>query len=222
MLYRHIPNRIGAAMTSWQGEQRALSPFYPRALVEFSGEDFARWCAPRAVEHGRLIAMRWLIEFCGVAADKHPSACPTCAEVYFKPKQHGSNTPPDIGITQLGGQSMSVSHNLPKTDPAYGLAQLWAAASKSASHATYDSNHGDTSLDTIHAALETVMDHLDREIYKRNWSGKHCKHLTVRDVVQHQEAFNCDFQKPGANSNFWEDYLGCKLLKFRQAQFKLK
>ena len=106
-------------------------------------------CFERAVWEGRMVAMRWLIDFVGIAADREG-----------KPRRPTWYSDADVSITDIGGQKIELS-----SPEAATLAKVWQGCSQASSHPTQDSNHPPVDPMTLDKALRIIVDHLQRTIY---------------------------------------------------------
>lgn len=118
-----------------------MTPENKKALEQFC-RDMAMW-------EGRHAAIRWLIEFVGVTADKDG-----------KPKRIGKRSF-DVDITDLpGGTHFDLNH-----PDAVVLAKIWKGCSQATSHPTFGSNHPPLELPNLNKAVDIVIQYLIKTVY---------------------------------------------------------
>lgn len=122
----HIPSRFWAAF--------AHTPLHP-GLGELEIDEFTA----HAVQMGRTVALRWLIEFVGIRDPK------------------GN----DIRIDDLGGRLFDKS-----SEEGREMDNLWLAASKAVAHATNGSNHPELTVDRQVVSLHVIKTFVNSQIYE--------------------------------------------------------
>ena len=153
--HHHIPSRLRAAMA----HTRLDPEVHQRELGNFAAE---------AVQMGRAIAIRWLIEFVGISWDnknQHPKRA--------APQKDGQR------IDNLG-ENGDLIYPGPGNSTALQLGRLWSAASKAVSHATCGSNPAVLTDESIADAVEVLKNHLQATLY--------AKHLEDLDAFIHNSA----------------------------------
>jgi hypothetical protein len=144
-LEQHIKTRICAALASVSlvrrmQESLPLSSNSERTQLEF---------VFHAVWEGRQAALRWLIEFLGVAQGRDG-----------KPKAPAIQSD-DVRITDLaGGVPLSIS-----SSEAAELAVMWHAVSKATSHATQGSGHAPIDDIRLERVNRIIIEHLRKTVY---------------------------------------------------------
>lgn len=111
-------------------------------------------CVHHGVHQGRMVAIRWLIEFIGIKA----------ARDSLKPvKSKAASADPgfDFGIEKIrGGKYFELDHSdAPK------LARVWDGCSKAVMHPTEKSDHPPVDNDVLSEAMVIILFHLERTIY---------------------------------------------------------
>jgi hypothetical protein len=153
-LKEHIPHRIRAAAARLPMENSLLqvtATIDPHPLTA-QGRIFWRF-ATDSIWQGRLVAMRWLIEFIGVRENSQgqPAKC-----------QHNPRFPHDVFIDDLAGGALFC----PNAPEAQLLARVWGGCSQASSHATSDAHkHHPIDEKTLAEALTVIMDYLEAGIY---------------------------------------------------------
>lgn len=160
----HIPHRVRACL--------AITPL----LTDYLGTDRAQpgptdrdndliykiiqRCETDCIWEGRLIALRWLIEFVGVKAnnDGKPERC--------KPRKDD-----DLWIEDIDCNG-AFDLQLPESQL---LADFWCIATKASAHSTWKSQHTSACDERRNRAARLLIDHLGRTIYKDepNWIKKY-------------------------------------------------
>jgi hypothetical protein len=154
-LKEHIPHRIRAAAARLPMQNSLLqvtAAIDPHPLTA-QGRIFWRF-ATDSIWEGRLVAMRWLIEFVGVKENSQgPAEC-----------QHNSKFPHDVFIDDIdGGVFLSL-----KRPEAQLLARVWGGCSQASSHATKDTHtHHPIDEKTLAEALTVILNYLQDGIYAR-------------------------------------------------------
>ena len=121
------------------------------ALTETTPDWIALRCASNAMWEGRLVATRWLIDFIGIKADK-------ATGVALRNRKIGQH---DWDIENL----RPGSYFNPSGPGSQTLADIWLGCTRASSHPTWKSGHPSVKPDRLNAALEIVMNHLQRELY---------------------------------------------------------
>jgi hypothetical protein len=146
-LTQHIPHRLSACL--------AELPLQSELFMLQVADDALRLtiraaCCERAVWEGRMVAMRWLIDFIGVAANREGN-----------PRLPTRYSDADVSISDiLRGQKIELS-----SPEAAILAKVWQGCSQASSHPTQDSNHPPVDPMTLDHALRIIVNHLQRTIY---------------------------------------------------------
>jgi hypothetical protein len=144
----HVPHRVRAALaiTSLLESLQEKHRRPPRYVDQVD-----QHCEHNAIWEGRIAAVRWLIEFIGISADKSGRpARPT-------------RRPNDIGI-----EHFDAAYRFDVTVPdATVLARAWLACSQRGSHASID-DPTKPPIDNVERdkALKLVLEHLSATIYK--------------------------------------------------------
>lgn len=100
-----------------------------------------------AAFEGRMVAMRWLIEFVGICEKKGEPDRP--------PPRKTS-----VSIASLGGEKINLLLPEAKT-----LAKVWKACSQASGHPTRDTNHLPLTDAVLDEALRIIVNHLEHTIY---------------------------------------------------------
>jgi hypothetical protein len=148
-LVTHIPHRIRAAIARLPLQEELLA-----ALLVADSHAVRARCDGNAIWEGRLVAVRWLIEFVGVK-DKHGKPA--------RPTPVGA----DASISMMSG---GTPFDLQLPDAIF-LARVWKGCSQASSHATHASSHPPVGEAELDRAMSIVMAHLDRTVY----AAHHCK-----------------------------------------------
>ena len=146
-LTQHIPHRLSACLAELplQSELFMLEVADNALRLKIRAT-----CFERAVWEGRMVAMRWLIDFVGVAANRER-----------KPRLPTRYSDADVSITDiLGGHKIELS-----SPEAATLAKVWQGCSQASSHPTQDSNHPPVDPMTLDHALRIIVNHVQRTIY---------------------------------------------------------
>jgi hypothetical protein len=153
-LKEHIPHRIRAAAARLPMQNSLLRVTATIDPLRTTPESRLFWrFATDSIWQGRLVAMRWLIEFIGIkeSAQSIPARC-----------QHSPKFPHDVFIVDLaGGAYFSLN-----TPDAQLLARVWGGCSQASSHATTDKHtHHPIDENTLAKALTVIVDYLQAGIY---------------------------------------------------------
>jgi hypothetical protein len=150
-LRQHIPHRICAALTWLTINGDWAMPPDPE-WKDKEKDKFHIWCIGRSVDEGRKAAMRWLIEFVGIAKNKK--------EMPDKPNYK----PKDVWIEHF---TPGILFNL--ADPnAQKLADVWQGCSQASMHSTKDTNHPFVDPPDLAEALKIAIEHLEKNLYAPN------------------------------------------------------
>jgi hypothetical protein len=144
-LAEHVPYRIRASLTGLDFQNE----FMPLDANKETRVKIVLHCRESSVSEGRIAAMRWLIEFVGVALDSKENVC--------RPRRHKS----DVAITQLpeGKQFDLESHE------AKFLSKVWKGCSQASGHPTQGTNHPSVDVKTLDEAIRIIIRHLEGTIY---------------------------------------------------------
>jgi hypothetical protein len=145
-LAQHIPHRLSACLAELplQSELFMLEVADDPLRLKIRAAYF-----DRAVWEGRMVAMRWLIDFVGIAANREG-----------KPRRPTRYGDADVSIGDIEGQKIELS-----SPEAATLARVWLGCSQASSHPTQDSNHPPVDPMTLNNALRIIVNHLQRTIY---------------------------------------------------------
>jgi hypothetical protein len=116
------------------------------------------YCLGRAVEHGQKAAMRWLIEFVGIALNRKG--------VPDRPSEFDPAS--DVSIQSFAGPGVDLQvpiNVIDRKSPAWLLADVWKGCSQSSVHATFRTNHPSADSPELDVAFRLVVEHLQRTIY---------------------------------------------------------
>jgi hypothetical protein len=127
-------------------------------------DKFHIWCIGRSVDEGRKAAMRWLIEFVGVAKNKEGRP--------DKPNYKAK----DVWIEHVNSGILFK----PEDPNAQKLADVWQGCSQATMHSTKDTNHPPVDPPELAEALKIVIAHLEKHLYEPNG-------FTLWEVVRDQE-----------------------------------
>ena len=142
-LGQHIPHRVKAVMARLSLQENLI-----RSVGESHRAKITSSCDDSAIAQGRLAAIRWLIEFVGIADLKGKPA---------RPRQG----PFDISITQLtGGKEIALS-----SPEAEELRKVWKGCAQANGHPTDGSCHPPVEPKELESAIGIIMTHLDSTIY---------------------------------------------------------
>lgn len=145
-LAKHIPHRLSACLAELPLQSEL---FKLEVADEALRLKIRAACADRAVWEGRMVAMRWLIDFVGVAANREGT-----------PRLPRRYSEADVSITDIGGQKIELS-----SPEAATLAKVWQGCAQASSHPTQGSNHPPVDPMTLDHALRIIVTHLQRTIY---------------------------------------------------------
>jgi hypothetical protein len=160
-LDQHIPNRVCAAWVRLPGikgkweckQQQELG----RKDFTVGVDEYEVWCICRAVEHGRKVAMRWLIEFVGIGGTSKKG------KKLRRPKRWDN----DVSIQSFGDKGIDPSLSVRLDSPeALFLNDVWEACSKSSVHFTYRTNHSPEDPATLAKGFSIVVEHIQAKLYE--------------------------------------------------------
>jgi hypothetical protein len=165
-LVQHIPHRICAVLTWLKMDDRwAMAPG-----PEIKGDNFHVYCLCRSVQEGRHIAMRWLIEFVGIA-DRDKSGTPQ------RPRRMNPDEQVTISRFSKGGILFHIDKD---SAAAVKLSKVWKGCTQASSHPTTGTNHPPIELEELAEALGLVIAHLETTVYAAN-------RYDLWDVLRKQE-----------------------------------
>jgi hypothetical protein len=142
----HVPYRVRASLTGLALQDE----FLPPDADEERRRKIAEHCFKSSAWEGRLVAVRWLIEFIGAAED--PDSDP------MKKKKTRTT---DVVIVQLPGVE-----KFPRaSDDAKFLFKVWKGCSQASGHPTRATNHPSVDPEKLDKALRIIVQHLERTIY---------------------------------------------------------
>jgi hypothetical protein len=177
-LLQHIPHRICAALT-WLKMDGNWAMLPDPEWKDKSKDKFHIWCIGRSVDEGRKAAMRWLIEFVGVAMTKE-------TREPKRPEPLRGHEDEQVLIDRFDHGELFDLNN--KSD-ALILANAWKGCTQASMHATKDTAHPPVDPKVLERALAIVIKHLEISLYEPN------KHLyesgfNLLEVVRDQEERN--------------------------------
>lgn len=153
-LRQDIPHRFRAAVAGTKYLEDLLRTQIPDEKERAKTQAF---CSDMAVWEGRHAAVRWLIEFVGVCADKN-------AEPIATKRRRGSRTHKfDTDITDFAGGSYYPLEG----ESAKLLAMVWLGCTQATGHPTIGSNHPSIARDRLVEATVLVSEHLNKTIYAK-------------------------------------------------------
>lgn len=167
-LLQHIPHRVCASLTWLDVKGKWAMPPSPEWKDQVR-DKFHIWCVGRSVDEGRIAAMRWLIEFVGVAMcnktgnPKKPSPLPKHEDEQVLIERFDQ------------GELFNLNHG-----DARILAQVWKGCSQASMHPTIDTKHPPIGNDKLAEALPIINDHLEKHLYEPN-------KLSLLEVLHDQE-----------------------------------
>ena len=168
LLLRDIPHRICASLT-WLKKMEGDWAMPPDPKWQDKEDRFHIYCVGRSVDEGRKAAMRWLIEFVGVAMNnrtRNPK----------KPEPLPGHEDEQVLIERLDhGKLFDLNHS-----DAVILAKVWKGCSQASMHPTIDTGHDPVDPDDLAKALAIVIEHLKKNLYEPNG-------FNLLDVVRDQE-----------------------------------
>jgi hypothetical protein len=145
-LLQHIPYRVRAAV--------CYAEFIPMPKVPM--DTLHGRCVNHAVHQGRLIAIRWLIEFIGIKMSRTGKVTRSTAVT--------PNAGKDFGITNLpGGRRFGC-----RRKGARKLARAWKGCSQAVSHPTFDTRHPKVDGIPILEVVQIIFEWLESTLYQPN------------------------------------------------------
>ena len=130
-------------------------------------DKFHIYCVGRSVDEGRKAAMRWLIEFVGIAMDRKTKS-PKRPTIFRKSE--------DIWIKRFGpGKLFNLKHCNARI-----LADVWKGCTQASMHATTNTSHPRVDPPELAEALKIIIAHLEKHLYAPNG-------LILREVVRDKE-----------------------------------
>jgi len=129
-----------------------------------------KYCNDRSVDEGRHIAMRWLIEFVGIADTR------VTKEIPDRPKPKRKKEAQQVMINRFKGGDLFDN----TTTDAKILSKLWKGCTQASSHPTIETGHPDIDPPDLAKGLVIIIAHLEKTIYAKNG-------YDLLDVVQKQE-----------------------------------
>lgn len=146
-LIRDIPDRIRACLY-----QLPMRDPWKLPLVGVSRFTPEIGCLLAGTHEGRMTAMRWLILFVGLKGDRK-----------WRPVVEDLERDTDMRIDRLGGSLFRVG-----SKEAHTLSKVWIGCSQATSHPTLGTNHPPVDPPALAEALHLIIDHLQRELYKKH------------------------------------------------------
>lgn len=169
LLLRDIPHRICASLT-WLKTMEGDWVMPPDPDWKNKDTDkFHIYCVGRSVDEGRKAAMRWLIEFVGVAMNNK-------TRKPKKPEPLPGHEEEQVLIERLDCDKLfDVNHS-----DAVILANVWKGCTQASMHATTNTNHPLVDPEDLAEALNIVIKYLEENLYTPNG-------FTLLDVIHDQE-----------------------------------
>jgi hypothetical protein len=169
LLLQDIPHRICASLT-WLKTMDGDWAMPPDPEWKNKDKDkFHIYCVGRSVDEGRKAAMRWLIEFVGIAKDnktKRPK----------KPAPLRGHEDEQVLIERLDHGKLFDIH----CGDAIILAEVWKGCTQASMHATTNTGHPLVEPKNLAEALKIIIAYLENNLYTPNG-------FTLWDVIQDQE-----------------------------------
>lgn len=122
---------------------------------EIKPAGFYKYCIDRSIQEGRNIAMRWLIEFVGIANTDTKTGNP---QPPGPPPSKNAAEPVTIGRFN-GGLLFDAGNN---RIAAVKLSKVWKGCTQASSHPTTRSNHPPIEANELAEALGIVIAHLKK------------------------------------------------------------
>jgi len=117
-------------------------------------DKFHIYCVGRSVDEGRKAAMRWLIEFVGIAMDNKTRAPK-------RPEPLRAHEDEQILIERLDhGKLFDIKHG-----DAIILANVWKGCTQASMHPTTKTSHPPVDSKDLAKALKVVIEHLEKNLY---------------------------------------------------------
>jgi hypothetical protein len=167
-LDQHLPNRVGAVWVDlpdmkggweWKG-QRPLGPGH----FAQNADRNQVWCICRAVENGQKAAMRFLIEFVGIALkeDKNYKE----EGIPGRPTKYDDGTDVSIQCFATNGNDLQITLNTTdKSSKAWILARVWNGCTQSCVHPTFKTDHYRAEPADLAEAFTIITEHLQAKLY---------------------------------------------------------
>lgn len=155
-LLREIPHRICASLTWLTMDGDWAMPPDP----EWKNKDrdkFHIWCVGRSVDEGRKAAVRWLIEFVGVAMNNKTR------DPKIPLPLHGHEDE-QVLIEQFDHGKLFDLNN----SDAVILAKVWKGCAQASLHPTTNTGHDSVDPEDLAMALKIVVGHLEKHLYEPN------------------------------------------------------
>jgi hypothetical protein len=143
-LAEHVPHRLRACLPFLTLQEELM----PNAADEKARQKIRGCFLVTAALEGRMVALRWLIEFVGIRERKGKPDRPRLG-----------NTGVSI-LCMEGGREIKIPS--PEADM---LAKVWKACSQASGHPTRDTNHLPLTNAVIDEALRIIVGHLKQSIY---------------------------------------------------------
>ena len=143
-LTEHLPHRLRACLPFLTFQEELM----PQAADEKARQNIRGCFLVTAALEGRMVALRWLIEFVGIRERKGKPARPRLG---------------NTGVSILcieGGRQIEIPS--PEADT---LAKVWKACSQASGHPTRDTNHLPLTNAVIEEALRIIVGHLKQSVY---------------------------------------------------------
>jgi hypothetical protein len=167
-LNEHLPNRVGAAWVDlpdmkgdWEWKwQRPLGPGHFTRNVD----ENQIWCYCRAVENGQKAAMRFLIEFVGIALREDKENIEE--GIPGRPTIYAAGT--DVSIQSFAADGSDLQITLDTTDKsskAWILARVWNGCTQSCVHPTFNSKHYRADPSDLAVAFKIIVEQLQAKLY---------------------------------------------------------
>ncbi|HEY5991426.1 MAG TPA: hypothetical protein VIU10_02510 [Candidatus Udaeobacter sp.] len=145
-LAEHIPHRFRACIACLPFQEECM----PQSADEGTRQIIRDLLVRTAAFEGRLVAMRWLIEFVGVGErNKAGKVC--------RPRRK----PNDVSIEMIeGGKEIDLDSN-----DAEILANVRKGCTQASAHPTRDTNHPRVNAPELDEALRIIVKHLNHTVY---------------------------------------------------------
>jgi len=148
-----IPYRIRAVLTGLPMQGKWRSETWP----PLHGDRFRDACVHSSIWEGRHIAMRWLIEFVGIADADRKTGIPQ------RPKAKGEKLEQQVMINRFAGGNQNLFDE--KAESATKLSLVWKACTQASSHPTIGTNHQPIPDEILVKAIAMIIAHLEQTIY---------------------------------------------------------
>lgn len=184
-LNEHLPNRVGAAWVwldglkgEWDWKQRPLPPGETSSDFAKNADGNQVWCICRAVEHGQKAAMRFLIEFVGIAlrANKNDKE----KGIPGRPTTYPDGQDVSIQSFAAGGSDLQITLDTSdESSYAWVLARVWNGCTQSCVHPTFGTNHYRADPPQLAEAFTIIVEHLQAKLYDST-GGKRLSEIVKR------------------------------------------